>query len=76
MNTQYNGATGAEAVAHVDGGSAPAAFAGDKTMSPPNGAINAGPPSADLVAAIAAESNSSMPDADSGAIDGGAAPVA
>jgi hypothetical protein len=76
MNTQYNGAAGAEAVAHVDGGSAPAAFAGDKTMSSSNGAINAGPPSADLLVAVEAESNSSTPGADSGAIDGGAAPAA
>jgi hypothetical protein len=63
----------------VDGGSAPAAYTGNK-VSPVAGANNGGSPSAALLAAIAAqprEATTAVPSTgtSSAGIDGGAAPV-
>jgi hypothetical protein len=61
------------AVDALDGGAAPGTQAGSDA-NPTSGANNGGAPSAELLAAIAAEGGGSIPAASAGGLDGGAAP--
>jgi hypothetical protein len=69
----YVGANAAAVVDAVDGGAAPATQT-SSDADPTAGANNGGAPSAELVAAIAAEGGGSTPAVSAGGLDGGAAP--